>query len=265
MRKLQLLPLSLLCLACGGPNSGSQADGSSTEQSVLAHTVSGVSMLSSDVNYDEPCNYLGEEYVRGTFELGASTKIAEEDAPSGCAFRWGKDKEVVVSFPQHKPFPSIYQAEYAFDRMYQPQEFAKQHPSKHAAFTGQDTEDTDAEGPTVGETGKTSAGSHFDSTAANDTSHSVSRVSSQLTAPAQSNSIGKAVSGIGDKAIWEEKTRTLHVLYLHHIVNIMVNASPNTAEDIMKAKQLAAVFLDRLVKEGKGGIETPPDPKQSAD
>lgn len=268
MKKLQLLPLSLLCLACGGPNSGSQADGSSTEQGVLARTVSGVSMLSADVNYDDPCNYLGEEYVRGTFELGASTKIVEVDMQSGCKFEWDKNKEVVVSFSRNKPFPSVYQAEYEFDRLYQPQEFAKHHRVKQAAFTGPDTEDTDAEGPTAGETGKTAAGTHFDSTATNDSSRTVARIpasATHLTTPAQSNSIGKAVSGIGDKAIWEESKHTLHVLYLHHIVNVMVNSGTNSKENLDKAKELAAVFLDRLVKEGKGGIETPPDPSETVD
>jgi len=244
--------LSLLALGCGGPDSGTQGDGSTSEQRENGRYPTGTFLLSQDVKYEKACNDFGEGFIASMFDVEETTKITTVDSQNGCDFNWNNKKQVSLSTTHDKPFQSIYQAEFYFDSLYQPAVFAQNRRVRHPAYTGPYTEDTQSEGPTEGMTNHKTQGRGQDSSAVNDTAYTVARNTVNSAA-------GRAIEGVGDKAIWDDKSRTLHVLYLHHVIHIMVNHGPTPAEDLGHARQLALVWMDKMSKEGRGGIETPPD------
>ncbi|MDB5242486.1 MAG: hypothetical protein JWP57_3111, partial [Spirosoma sp.] len=118
-----------------------------------------------------------------------------------------------------------------------------QKPSYH----GPATQGTGAERPASTPEGKTSSDLDADSTAANDSSSSVSGVTpvaAQFAKPVISTGTFKAVTGVGDKAVWEPSTSTLHVLYNNHIVNVRVQTKANEAARQQKATSLALLVLN---------------------
>lgn len=248
-----LLALPVLCLTSCFNGDTPPTTEVETSSPYLAREVVGVHMLTTDANYDEPCNVLGEEFVRSTFNLGAATELAELDYPNGCTFEWAGSK-VSLAFGGSKPYPSIYHAEYIFDKKYQdgaapePMEAGMAKTAPHSS--GPVTEGTASERPAGEPEGKASTNVETDSSAANDSSNSVSGVTSaalQLTKPAVSTGRYVAVPKVGDKAVWEPATGALHVLYNNHIVNVTVSTKDSPAIRKQRAQSLAEVLIDKIV------------------
>ncbi|WP_128544742.1 hypothetical protein [Larkinella soli] len=261
--KITLLPL--LALSCGGPDSGNPADVAGTGQvEGLGRYVSGTFLLTEDVKYDKACNYFDEQFVREMFEVEATTAITTEDNQTNCAFIWDNKKQLVISTTNRSSFQSIYHAEYYFDSLYQPTALAQRRRGRQDTQFGQYTEDRTAEGPTAGMTNQNVSGQGIDSSAVNDSSDTYnynSRNARQSVAdiPTVSNAIGRAIPDIGDKALWDDRKRTLHVLALNNVFHITVNHSPAVAADLNYARRLALVLIDKMRDEAKGGMTTPPD------
>lgn len=248
-----LLPLAILALTSCRPNTTDDAnDASGTGGAELARAVVGVRMLSSDAKYEEAGNYLAEEFVRGTFELGEDTKLEVTNTREGGTFEWDKN-EVVVSFGSARPYQSIYHAEYAFNKLYQPGVAAQMDaaPEKEA-LSGPEPGGTGAERPAESVTG---LAAKRDTSSANDTATSVSGVRAsavKLTTPAESAGKFVAYPGLGDKAVWDPTNRTLHVLLNNHILNVQVKTGDKPAVAQQRAAILANVIFHEVVGEYYG-------------
>lgn len=249
---LPVLFLSSCFKGDNGATSDSANDAAGSGSPYLAKKVVGVDMLTTDTDYDKPCNVLGEEYVRTTFDLGATTEMTELDYPNGCSFEWGGNK-VSMAFGGKKPYPSIYQAEYIFDKNFQ--DGAGQTPgqliatNRNVALTGPAPEGTGAERAATTPEGSESANVDADSTADNDSSNSVSGVTSaavRLTKPAVNTGRFVAVEHLGDKAVWEPAKGIIHVLYNNHIINIAVGTKDAPALRKKRAESLAEVLIDKI-------------------
>lgn len=227
-------------------------DAGGTSSPYLAREVVGVHMLSSDAPYEKASTLLAEDLVRGTFDLGGDTEIEVFDNTQGGKFVWGKN-EVSVSFASSRPYQSIYHAEYAFDRMYQNKpavvmtEAADPDMTGKGPLSGPSPEGTGAERPAESATG---LAANKDGSAKNDTSTSISGVTAaaaQLTEPAVSTTRFAAFAGLGDKAVWDGSTKTMHVLLNNHILNIRVNTSDNMTVSRQRAAILANVMLNEVL------------------
>jgi hypothetical protein len=253
-----LLAVAVMALTSCQPNTTDDAnDAGGTASPYLARSVVGVRMLANDANYEEAGNYLAEEFVRGTFKLGEDTKLEVTSTRKGGVFEWDKN-EVVVSFGSTRPYPSIYQAEYIFNKLYQPGVAPQMEamPEK-GALSGPETGGTGAERPAESATG---LAAKRDTSSANDSATSVSGVKAsavKLTAPAES--VGKFVAypGLGDKAVWDPANRTLHVLLNNHILNVQVK----TADKPAVAQQRAAILANVIFHEVVGDYYGPDDNK----
>ena len=255
--KTLILAFPLLCLmSCfkgdNATTTDAANDAAGTASPYLAREVVGVHMLTTDANYDEPCNVLGEEFVRSTFNLGATTEMVELDYPNGCTFEWGGNK-VSLAFGGSKPYPSIYHAEYIYDKNYQGGAAQVSGQSgetgQKAPLSGPATQGTGAERPVAEPEGSGSGDIDADSTAGNDSSNSVSGVTSaavQFAKPVISTGRFVAVPGVGDKAVWEPAAGALHVLYNNHIVNITVSTKDTPAVRQQRARSLAEVLIDKV-------------------
>ncbi|MEZ0539879.1 hypothetical protein [Fibrella arboris] len=248
-----LFSIALLGMASCRPSERDAAnDAGGTGSPYLAREVVGVRMLSNDALYDKASNLLAEDLVRGTFELGGDTEVEVVDEAQGGKFVWGKN-EVDVSFATPRPYQSIYHAEYAFDRMYQNKPAATEMmpvPSamnEEKELNGQKIAGTGAETPAESATGSVNK---KDASAKNDTATSVSRetpVAAQLVTPAVSTRTFAAYAGLGDKAVWDAATKTMHVLLNNHILNVRVNTSDNATVARQRAAILANVMLDEVL------------------
>lgn len=253
-----LLAVALMALASCRPNTTDDAnDAGGTASPYLARSVVGVRMLANDANYEEAGSYLAEEFVRGTFKLPEDTKLEVTSTHKGGVFEWGKN-EVVVSFGSARPYQSIYQAEYIFNKLYQPGVAAQMDaiPEKEA-LSGPEPEGTGAEHAAEAPTG---LAAKRDTSAANDSATSVSRVTpvaTKLTPPAESTGKFVAYPGLGDKAVWDPTNRTLHVLLNNHILNVQVK----TADTPAVAQQRAAILANVIFHEVVGDYYGPGDDK----
>ncbi len=253
-----LLAVALTGLASCRPNTTDDAnDAGGTASPYLARSVVGVRMLANDANYEEAGSYLAEEFVRGTFKLGADTKLEVTNTREGGIFEWDKNK-VVVSFGSARPYQSIYQAEYIFDKLYQPGVAAQLDATpEKGALSGPAPEGTGAEGPAESATG---LAARRDTSSANDTATTVSGISAvatRLTPPAESTGKFVAYPGLGDKAVWDPTNRTLHVLLNNHILNVQVK----TADKPDVAQQRAAILANVIFHEVVGEYYGPGDDK----
>lgn len=246
-KSILLSALPLLLFACGRPPQDDANDAAGTGNAGLAKEVTGVHMLSTDANYDEPCNYLAEEFVTETFKLEGVT-LEKLDQPNGCDFMWGSNK-IGLMMGGRKPFPSIYHAEFVFDRLYQPnsKKLAMDQAMagmKKEPLSGPDTEGTGAELPAD------NAGSaERDTSTANDTASTISGVTRQaarFVEPATSQMGFIAVNGVGDKAVWEPAKQTMHVLYNNHILNVLVKTSDPENLKRQRAMTLSKVIMNQM-------------------
>lgn len=257
-----LLAFPLLCLtSCfSGDNATDNDDANDaagTADPYLAREVVGVWQLSTDqrFGYDEPCNILNEGIIENTFNIGATEKLETLDYQNGCKFKW-KGGETTIAFGGAKPYPSIYHAEYIFDKMYQggKGQVSGQmgYPGEKPALSGPDPEGTGANGPADGMlegNTKTKAGADIDADKSpnNDSSAHVTGITSaaeQFAKPVKSAGKFQAVSGVGDKAVWDPSTSTIHVLYNNHIVSVGVQTKDKPTVRQQKAQALALLVLN---------------------
>ncbi len=224
-------------------------DAGGTSSPYLARQVVGVRMLSNDAIYDKASNLLAEELVRGTFKLGGDTEVDVVDEAQGGKFSWGKN-EVDVSFATQRPYQSIYHAEYAFDRMFQNRPAARMKAPEVATEEPQSGPKPEGTGAEMPAESATSSLAKQDASAKNDTATSVSRqtpAATQLTPPAITTAQFAAYPGLGDKAVWDASTKTMHVLLNNHILNVRVNTSDNVTMARQHAAILANVILDEVL------------------
>jgi hypothetical protein len=249
------LPL-LVSASCGSPNTDDANDAAGTGSPYLAREVVGVHMLSSDANYDKLADNLTEEFVRATFKLGEDTELMVHDERAGVEYHWGKN-HVHITMADERPFPSVYHAEAAFNKMYQNGKTDVMgqmgEAGEKAPLSGPNPEGTGAEGPGV-ESGQVG----HDANTANDTTDHPSGETAAATIvvkPVKDTEKGEAVLGVGDKAIWEPATETLHVLLNNHILNIKVETADKEAVKQERAKVLAQVLLANMtgLKQGPKG------------
>lgn len=242
--KSLLLALPVLCFACNNSPSSVNDPASQMEVSpLLAKKVAGVKALTTDFNYDEPCNILGEEYVRTTFNIAETTALEEGHNHDGCEFSWAGNK-VVVAFGGSKPYPSMYHAEYNFDKMYQGKpEAAMTEPVEEVteeAKSGPDTEGTASEVSAGDSTHQNTDDKHPDHAG-------VSAGAPALTKHAVvSTGNFKPVSNVGDKAVWDATTGAMHVLYNNHIISVTVETKDKPELKKERAQNLAEVLIEKI-------------------
>jgi hypothetical protein len=239
------LPL-LFTAACAPNNMDDAGDAGGTGSPYLAKEVVGVHLLSTDTNYDNLADDLSEEFVRGTFKVGEETEIDVEDTPDGVEYSWGKN-HIVVKMGGAKPFASIYTAEAVFDRALQPaQAEAKAMATQtKPAISGPATQGTGAEGPGI-ESGKVGMDASVLNDSSQHTSPGETAVAAQFVEPTQNTATGEAIAGIGDKAIWQPATETLHVLLNNHIMHLKVETADSETVKKQRAVTLASVLLAKL-------------------
>jgi hypothetical protein len=246
--KSLILAFPVLCLACSSPSSTSDPASQVDASPLVAKQVVGVNALSTDANYDEPCNLLGEEYVRTTFNLDETAKLEEVHQQDGCEFEWAGNK-VLVSFGGRRPYSSMYLAESLFDKMYQGKsEAAAMKPvevANDSTTSGPETEGTNAE--TSAKATVPEEATH--STADNHPQHGgITAATPHLTKAAVSTANYEAVANIGDKAVWDAATGAMHVLYNNHIINVTVETKDKAELRKEHAKSLAEVLIDKIAE-----------------
>ena len=217
----------------------------------LAREVSGVWLLSTDqrFGYDEPCNVLDEGLIQHMFNVGLTDKLTTLDYPNGCQFKWSGGT-VSIAFGGPKPYPSIYHAEYIFNKNYQGgagQVSGQMGTTQEKPpYTGPEPEGTGAERPAIEPKGGATADIDDDATAGNDSSESVSGippVAAQFTKPAISTGKFVALAGVGDKAVWEPAKNMVHVLYNNHIISVGIQTKGTPAQRQQQAVSLAEIVL----------------------
>lgn len=243
--KSLLLAFPVLCLACSNPGSDTADPASQMDASPLyAKRPAGVTTLTVDFNYDEPCNILGEEYVRSTFNLGEATKLEEAHEHNGCEFEWTGNK-VLVSFGGSKPYPSVYHAEYAFDKLYQNK------PAVAAPVVEAPESETvnSSEGTSPEAIVSDEEATEHHTTDDNQPKHGgVTAATPHLTEPAVSTGHYEAVSNVGDKAVWDATTGAMHVLYNNHIINVTVESKDKAELKKERAQSLVEVLIDKIAE-----------------
>lgn len=237
-----ILAFPVLCLACNSPSTPGDPASQMEASPIHARQVTGVRELTVDFNYDDPCNILGEEYIRTMFSVPLTTEFEEIQADNGCAFEWSGNK-VAVTFGGRKPFSSIYQAESIFDHLYQMK------PVPKMTTPIEETTETTNSGPeTEGSGAETSAAdSTHQNTDDKQPNHSgVSAATPPLTKPAVSQGNYKAVPQLGDKAVWNETTGAMHVLYNNHIISVTVETKGQSEAKKKQAESLAEVLIEKI-------------------
>lgn len=253
LKSTLLLAVPVFCLtSCfmgdNSPTTDDANDAAGTGNPYLAREVVAVRTLTTDAQYLDPCNYLGEEFVMDVFKV-AEGEMKEMSGPDGCTFEWGKNK-VALKFGGHRPFESIYAAEYRFDKMYQPRvagvttgQMGVEH--EKPALSGPDPQGTGANGPA-----ENGVNVKRDQTPGNDTATSVSSaqvaIATKFTEPVEDSGQFKAVPGVGDKAVWEPAKKTIHVLYNNHIVNVTVDTKDSPAMQQQRAGSMAKIILSKF-------------------
>lgn len=244
--KSLILAFPVLCLACSSPSPVTDPANNVDASPILARQVVGVNTLSVDRNYDEPCNILGEEYIRSTFNLGEDTKLEEAHEHNGCEFAWAGNK-VLVTFAGTRPFESMYVAAYTFDKMYQGKPAAVMTEPVEVADdstqSGPHPEGTNAETPATAENEK--AAHH--TTDDNQPQHGgITAATPALTKHAVSTGNYEAVKNVGDKAVWDASTGAMHVLYNNNIISVTVETKDKPELKKEHALSLVEVLIDKI-------------------
>lgn len=244
--KSLILAFPVLCLACSSPSSTTDPANNVDASPIVAKQVVGVNALSTDRNYDEPCNILGEEYVRSTFNLGEDTKLEEAIEHTGCEFTWAGNK-VLVSFAGARPFASMYVAEYTFDKLYQGKRAnAITEPvavADDSTDSGPKPEGTNSETPATTENEETAHHTTDD----NQPQHGgITAATPALTKHAVGTGNYEAVKSLGDKAVWDASTGAMHVLYNNHIISVTVETKEKPEVKKEHAQSLVEVLIDKI-------------------
>ncbi|GAB3745560.1 hypothetical protein [Spirosoma pomorum] len=237
--KTLFLVLPALFLACGTSNNTDDAnDAAGTGGADLAKRVVGVQILSTEGFYDQPCAMLGEEYIRSTFNVAEDVAITEGEGHEGkgCSYEWAGNK-VELSFVGIRPFESIFRAEYVFDVRYQnkpkvaeapiekPEPVATENAEQTATASAEAKPDASANGSSEGD--------------------SVS-LPTPMAEPAVNTGRFAAVTGLGDKAVWDASTGTMHILYINHIFSVRVESKDAAATRKDRAESIAEALLEKI-------------------
>ena len=249
--KSLILAFPVLCLACNNPSTPSDPASQAEASPIVAKRVAGVKMLTTDFNYDEPCNILGEEYVRGAFNLEETTKLSEAYGHDGCEFSWEGGNKIVVSFVGDRPFSSVYTAEYMFDKMFQGKQPVE------VVSPEVDTKEVQTATSEGGATPSDAAVQNLDTSNPKTTADlpdnqpqhgGITAATPPLTAPAIGYGTGKAVRDLGDKAVWDEAKGAMHVLYNNNIINVTVSTKGKPEMREEQAKNLAEVLIEKIAE-----------------
>ena len=176
-------------------------------------------MLATDIEYDDPCVILDEEFMRGALTLGEDTKLEAVTQPNGCEFEWNGNK-VALSFAGRKPFESIYNAEHEFDKMYKSQGEAM--PAAAA-----------------------SAPEEVPATHQTEVAHEGAAPMAEAK-PAVHAAHYTTVAGVGDKAVWDAAEGVMHVLYINHIITVKVETKGSPDAKKEQAQRLAEVLIEKI-------------------
>ena len=236
------ITVAALVTGCGNPLTDDANDAAGTGDTYLAREVVGVHLLTTDYHYNKICNFMEEGFVRSAFNLGTEeVEVVEEG--DGCHYQW-KNGSLNVMFGGKKPFPSIYHAEYAFDKEFQPQVLTEfDTTTNKPALSGPAPQGTASSAPAIGTTTPAPIGP-----AVIDSINGTYDVNVKLTLPATATAKGLPVAGVGDKALWDAGTSTLHTLFLNHIVKTTVKTSQSEAVRKAQAIRLTQVIVDKISK-----------------
>lgn len=246
--KLLILAFPVLCLACDNASTPADPASQMDANPIHAKKVVGVDMLTVDFNYDDPCNILGEEYIRGLFNLSPTTKLEETEAHEGCAFAWSGNK-VMVSFGGERPYSSIYLAEYIFDRKFQGKSATMPESIPTAPQSATMTTNSDEGNSKSANITDAGIADDADSTMDMHPNHAgVTAATPKLTKPAVSEGDFEAVPHVGDKAVWDATTGSMHVLFNNHIINVRVETKDKAETKKEHAQNLAEVLIDKILE-----------------
>lgn len=253
-----LLPLFGL-LACGdsGGDASGDSGGGSRRVEGLGRQVSGSRLLSENYQYSTPCDYVNESALRTMFGLEEGTALTWSESESACEVSLNNKKLVTLSTTSSRPFESVFHAEYYFNRLYQPSALASR--GKKQFLTGPEPEGTGAESPVGGvgdgtaEDQASVAGAPTDSIQIHSDPGSVP---SQLDDNNDMKSRPQSIPGVWEKAVWNAKTRTLHILNLEHVFHITVNHGPTAAADSVHAAQIGTLLVKEVDVETNRGEHT---------
>lgn len=238
----------VLCLACNNASTPADPASQMDASPIHAKKVAGVDMLTVDFNYDDPCNILGEEYIRGLFNVSPTTKLEEVRDHDGCGFAWSGNK-ILVSFAGERPYSSIYLAEYTFDRKFQGKSAAMQEVTPSAPKSVTLTDDSDEGNNESAAVTDAGAADKADSTSDAHPNHGgVTAASPKLTKSAVNEGKYEAVPHVGDKAVWDASTGAMHVLFNNHIINVQVETKGNAETKKEHAQNLAEVVIDKILE-----------------
>lgn len=247
-RNKLILGLGLGLMACSTQERDNMDTGSAAGlgDAHVARRVTGVYLLSTDYHYQEPCNYLPEEFVRDLFKLGEKVELEKNSELHSCELRWGSNK-IGFYLESNKPFESVYQSEYYFNKLFDPKanQAADQNTESNPPLSGPDPEGTGAEGSADmnGTTPKQ------DSTRGADPGgpiEGITKPTPPLTTPAHNTPTGQAITGVGDKAIWEPGKKSLRVLFNNHVFSVVARMPGDTATIKLGAVGLAKVVINSL-------------------
>lgn len=237
--KSLILALPVLCFACGTATDTSDPAYQESASPILSKRVAGVQTLTSNAIYDDPCHILGEEYVRSALNLDEKTEISEVAQHDGCEFEWAGNK-VQVSFNGYKPYPSIDFASYNFDKLYQNKPAKAAAPVVEPTEVAPETEGTAAETEAAGKEHKAEEPKQ------SHPSPGITSATAHHTEAAVSQGSYEAISGVGDKAVWNSTTGALHVLYVNHIINVTVESKGKEEVRKEQAQKIAEVLLEKI-------------------
>ncbi|GAB3928558.1 hypothetical protein [Larkinella terrae] len=249
-------------LACEGGSSGTKdidsGGGARHTGHALGRQVSGSRLLSEYYKYNMPCYYVTESTVKTLFNLDEGAPFTMTESEHTCEVVLNNKKLVVLSTTADRPFESVFHAEYYFDRLYQPE--ALKNRGRKRPYTGPEPEGTGAESPTEG-VGKTaSTGNGAVTGVPNDSIQAHAAPGKLSTAQLKDSDEQKAgpqpVPGVWEKAVWDAKSRTLHILNLQHVFHITVSHGPTAAMDSLNAAKLGALLTKQVDDETNQGENT---------
>jgi hypothetical protein len=249
-------------LACGGGSPGTtdidSGGGARHASNELGRQVSGSRLLSEQYQYNMPCYYINESSIKSMFNLDDGTPITWKETESACEVVLNNKKVVVLSTTGSRPFESIFHADYYFNRLYHPKALGRR--GKKLPYTGPDPEGTSAESPTEGVGKNPSTGNGAVAGAPNDSVqvHAApgQLASAQLNDSDEQKTGPQPVPGAWEKAVWDAKSRTLHILNLQHVFHITVRHGPTVATDSLNATKLGALLTRQVDDEANQGEHT---------
>lgn len=237
------IAVAALTTGCANSTTDDANDAAGTGSPDLAREVVAVHLLTTDYHYNKICDFMEEGFVQSAFNLDTE-EVDVVEGKDGCHYQW-KEGAVDVMFGSRKPFPSIYHAEYAFDKKFQPQALTEFGPTTStAALSGPAPQGTGSSVPAIGIADPVPVLPAVIDSVDNGTSEVITK----LTPAANATAKGVPVPEVGDKALWDTESATLHVLYLNHIINLAIKTKQPEATKKERAVQLAQVIVDKLGK-----------------